>query len=290
VLIGVATFEDVDNQGVAFVLDLTDRKRSEAEAREHERRYREVQTKLAHVARTTTLSALTASITHEIRQPLSGIMTNAATCLRILDADPPNIDGARETARRTLRDGHRASDVMSRLHALFSNKEFTPERLDLNEAAQEVVALSAHDLHTNRIVLRTELADDLPAVSGDRIQLQQVILNLLRNSADAMVDVHDRPRDLLLRTEREGGDRVRLTVCDVGAGLPPQRLESLFDAFYTTKSGGMGIGLFVSRSIVERHNGRLWAESNVGPGATFSFSIPRAPADGIGAMPARTAS
>ena len=233
---------------------------------------------LAHVSRVTTLSALTASIAHEVNQPLAGIITNAGTCLRMLDADPPNIDGARETARRTIRDGNRASEVIVRLRALFSKREFALEPLDLDEAAREVIALSSNDLQRNRIILHSQLAGNLPIVTGDRIQLQQVILNLLRNASDAMADVHDRPRQLLIKTERENGDRVRLTVRDAGVGLSPRTMASLFDAFYTTKSGGMGIGLFVSRSIVERHRGRLWAEPNDGPGATFSFSIPRGPA------------
>jgi signal transduction histidine kinase/HAMP domain-containing protein len=233
---------------------------------------------LAHVSRVTTLSALTASIAHEVNQPLSGIITNAGTCLRMLDAVPPNLDGARETARRTIRDGNRASDVIGRLRALFSKREFTPEPLDLNDATREVIALSSNDLQRNRIVVQSELANGLPIVNGDRIQLQQVILNLLRNAADAMADVHDRPRQLRIRTEPENGNRVRLTVRDAGVGLPLHSMDSLFNAFYTTKSGGMGIGLFVSRSIIERHQGRLWAEPNDGPGATFSFSIPRGPA------------
>ena len=226
------------------------------------------------MARVTTLSALTASIAHEVNQPLSGIITNAGTCLRMLDADPPNIEGARETARRTIRDGNRASDVIIRLRALFSKKEFTLEWLDLNEATREVIALSLSELQRNRVVLQSELADDLPDVTGDRIQLQQVILNLLRNASDAMVDVHDRPRQLLIRTEGEDGDRVRVSVRDAGVGVDAQSMNKLFDAFYTTKSEGMGIGLSVSRSIIERHHGRLWAEPNDGPGATFSFSIP----------------
>ena len=220
------------------------------------------------------MSALTASIAHEVNQPLSGIITNAGTCLRMLDGVPPDIEGARETARRTIRDGNRASDVIARLRALFSKREFMLEPLDLNEATREVVALSSNDLQRNRILLQSELADDLPIVTGDRIQLQQVILNLLRNASDAMVDVDDRPRRLLIKTEREEDDRVRVTVRDAGVGIPSDKLDSLFDAFYTTKRGGMGIGLFVSRSIVERHHGRLWAARNDGPGATFAFSIP----------------
>lgn len=229
---------------------------------------------LAKVASVTTLGVLTASIAHEVNQPLSGIITNAGTCLRMLDANPPNLEGARETARRTIRDGNRASDVITRLRALFSKEEFTPELLDLNEAAREVITLSLSDLETNRVVLQREFAEDLPTITADRIQLQQVILNLLRNASDAMVDVHDHPRQLLIRTEQEDGDRVRVSVRDAGVGIDPQSVNMLFGAFYTTKKDGMGIGLSVSRSIIERHHGRLWAEPNDGPGATFSFSIP----------------
>jgi signal transduction histidine kinase len=196
----------------------------------------------------------------------------------MLGADPPDVDGARETARRTIRDGNRAADVMTRLRALFSKKEFSLESVDLNEATREVIALSLSDLRRHRVILQAELADDLPIITGDRIQLQQVILNLLRNASDAMAGVDDRPRHLLIGTEREGEDRVRVVVRDAGVGIDRQGMDKLFDAFYTTKSGGMGIGLFVSRSIVESHQGRLWAEPNDGPGATFSFSIPRAPA------------
>jgi len=233
---------------------------------------------LAHVARVTTLNALTASIAHEINQPLSGIITNASTCLRMLNGNPPNVDGARETARRTIRDGNRASDVITRLRALFSKKEFTLEPLDLNEATREVIALALSDLQRNRVILQSELSDDLPPVIGDRVQLQQVTLNLLRNAAEAMLGVEDRPRQLLVRTRREGDDRVRLSVQDTGTGVSTQDFERLFEAFYTTKSSGMGIGLSVSRSIIERHHGRLWAEPNDGPGATFFFSIPCGPA------------
>jgi PAS domain S-box-containing protein len=252
---------------IGAVQDVTQRRLSEEALAK-------VRSELAHVARVTSLGVLTASIAHEVNQPLAGIITNASTCLRMLGADPPDVDGARETARRTIRDGNRASDVITRLRALFSKKEFTLESLDLNEATREVIALSSSDLQRHRVILQSELADDLPIITGDRIQLQQVILNLLRNASDAMVDVHERPRLLLIKTEREDGNRVRLSVRDAGIGLPPQDLDSLFDAFHTTKSGGMGLGLFVSRSILETHQGRLWAEPNDGPGAIFSFSIP----------------
>jgi C4-dicarboxylate-specific signal transduction histidine kinase len=254
---------------VGAVQDVTQRRLSEealAKAR----------SELARVARVTSLGALTASIAHEVNQPLSGIITNASTCLRMLAADPPNVDGARETARRTLRDGNRASDVIARLRALFAKKTATTEAVDLNEATREVLALSLSDLQRRQVILRPELADDLPVVTGDRIQLQQVILNLLLNASDAMSGIEDRPRQLVIRTARDEGDRVCLSVQDVGVGIEPQGVDKLFEAFYTTKNHGMGIGLAVSRSIIESHHGRLWAAANDGPGATFSFSIPRA--------------
>jgi C4-dicarboxylate-specific signal transduction histidine kinase len=229
---------------------------------------------LAHVARVMSLGALTASIAHEVNQPLSGIITNASTCMRMLDGEPPNVDGARETAKRTIRDGRRAADVIRRLRALFTNKDAATELLDLNEATREVIALSRAELERNRVITRTELADELPRVTGDRVQLQQVILNLLRNGSDAMRSVDDRPRELLLRTDLEEGDRVRLSVQDAGTGFEPQSLDQLFQTFYTTKEDGMGIGLSLSRSIIESHRGRLWATPNDGPGVTFSFSIP----------------
>jgi signal transduction histidine kinase len=217
---------------------------------------------------------LTASIAHEVNQPLSGIITNAGTCLRMLAADPPNVEGARETVRRTIRDGNRAADVISRLRALYGKKEPTIESVDLNEATREVLALSLSELQRNRVIVQQYLVDDLPLVAGDRVQLQQVILNLFRNASDAMSTIDDRPRDLLIRTEPDDDDRVRLSVSDVGIGFEPQATDKLFEAFYTTKDEGMGIGLSVSRSIIERHHGRLWAMPNNGPGVTFSFSVP----------------
>jgi PAS domain S-box-containing protein len=260
-----------DNDGrleyIGAVQDVTQRQISEealAKAR----------SELAHVARVTSLAMLTASIAHEVNQPLSGIVTNASTCLRMLTLDPPNVDGARETARRTIRDGNRASDVITRLRALFSKKDAIAERVDLNDATREVIALSLSELQRDRVILRCELAGDLPLVTGDRVQLQQVILNLLRNGSDAMNTVHDRPRKLLIRTERDQGDRALLSVKDAGIGFNPQSMDKLFQAFYTTKNDGMGIGLSVSRSIIEQHQGRLWATLNDGPGATVSFSIP----------------
>ncbi|HEY6224860.1 MAG TPA: ATP-binding protein [Gemmatimonadales bacterium] len=255
---------------IAAVQDVTERRFSEEALGK-------ARSELAHVARVASLGALTASIAHEVNQPLSGIITNASAGLRMLAADPPNVEGARETVRRTIRDGNRASDVITRLRALFSNRGATTEPVDLNEATREVIALLLGELQRNQVIVRPELAVDLPPVLGDRIQLQQVILNLLQNASEAMSGVEDRPREAVIRTARDDGDRVRLTVQDVGLGLEPGEVGKVFEAFYTTKRGGMGIGLSISRSIIENHNGRLWAEPNEGPGATFSFSIPCLP-------------
>jgi PAS domain S-box-containing protein len=257
--------------------DITARKQAEARLRESQRNLRDTQEKLAYMMRVTTMAEMTASIAHEVNQPLSGILTNAGTSLRMLAADPPDVDGACETARRTIRDANRASDVIVRLRALFTGKELATESMDLNEATREVIALSMSELQRHRVMLRPELADDLPLVTANRVQLQQVILNLLRNASDAMAGVDDGPRHLLIRTECDEDDRVRLTVQDVGVGLDSHVMDKVFQAFYTTKSGGMGIGLSVSRSIIEKHGGHLWGEPNDGPGATFAFSIPRVP-------------
>jgi C4-dicarboxylate-specific signal transduction histidine kinase len=252
---------------IAAVRDVTARRVSD-EALDKAR------SELAHVTRVMTLGALTASIAHEVNQPLSGIITNASTCMRMLDAEPPNVDGARETAKRTIRDGRRAAEVITRLRALFSRKDVIIEPVDLNEATREVIALSRSELERNRVIVRPTLTDNLPLVKGDRVQLQQVILNLLRNASDAMSSVYNRPRMLLIRTEQGADATVQLSVQDVGRGFRAESLNRLFEAFYTTKSDGMGIGLAVSRSIIENHHGRLWATPNKGPGATFSFSIP----------------
>jgi PAS domain S-box-containing protein len=262
--------ERVPQSLMALSEDVTERKRAEEALAQ-------VRSELAHVSRVTTLGAMTASIAHEVNQPLSGILTNASTCTRMLAHDPPNIEGARETVRRLIRDGNRMAEVISRLRALFSKKDAAIESMNLNEAVLEVIALCIVDLQKNRVVLRPELPDDLPLVKGDRVQLQQVILNLLRNGSDAMSTVEDRPRQLVITTERDEGDRVRLTVQDAGVGFDPQVVNRLFDPFYTTKGEGMGIGLSVSRYIIESHHGRMWATLNDGPGAAFSFSIPRAP-------------
>jgi PAS domain S-box-containing protein len=257
---------------VGAMLDITQRRHSE-EALEKAR------SELADVTRAMSLGVLTASIAHEVNQPLSGILTNAGTCLRMLGAQPPNLGGALETARRTIRDANRASEVIARLRELFGKKEPAAEAVDLNDVVREVIALSSNELQRRRIALLTTFDDELPLATGDRVQLQQVILNLILNASDAMQGVDDRPREIVIETARDEPGAARVTVRDTGVGLPPDSLDKLFDAFYTTKADGMGIGLSVSRSIIERHNGRLWAERNDGPGATFSFAIPYGPAE-----------
>jgi signal transduction histidine kinase len=206
-------------------------------------------------------------------QPLSGIVTNANTCLRLLAADPPYLAGAAETARRTIRDADRASEVINRLRRMLSKHPPANEPVDLNDAAREAIALSRGSLQGRRALLQTDFSEDLPRVVADRVQLQQVILNLLLNAADAMAEVDDRPRALLVRTTLSDVG-VRLEVLDSGTGVDPNTVENLFDPFYTTKANGLGVGLSICRSIIEGHNGRLWAQPNDGPGATFGFCIP----------------
>jgi C4-dicarboxylate-specific signal transduction histidine kinase len=253
---------------IGTALDVTQRRRSE-EALDKAR------SELAHVARNTSLGTLAASIAHEVNQPLAGIVINASTCLRMLAAEPPDLDGARETLRRTLRDGNRAADVIARLRALFSKRSATIDAVDLNATAREVLALMQSDFDRARVVLRTEFADPLPLVGCDRVQIQQVIMNLARNAVDAMRSVDGRPRHMLVATAPDADAMVRLSVRDSGVGFDPQSAERLFDTFYTTSADGMGIGLAVSRSIIESHRGRLSATlADDGPGAVFAFTIP----------------
>ncbi len=244
------------------------------ESRNAEEALNEARSELSYVTRVTSLGVLTASIAHEVNQPLAGIVTNASTCLRALAADQPNMELAKETARRMIRDANRAADVIVRLRALFSRKPPLIEAIDLNEVAGEVIALALGDLQRGRVSVVTEFATGLPRIAGARIQLQQVIMNLLRNAIEAMADVHDRPRRIVMKTEASDQAEVELSIRDVGVGLDGQEVGRIFDAFYTTKSDGMGIGLSVSRSIIESHNGRLWAQANADHGVTVTFAVP----------------
>jgi len=266
---GVPMRDDNGNIVCWYVLltEIEIRKRNEAELSR-------ARAELAHVARVSTINMLTAAIAHEVNQPLTGIVTNANTCLRMLASDRLDLDGARATAQRTLRDADRASAVVQRLRAMFTHKELTTETVALNEAAREVLALSASELQRGRVVLQTDFASGLPPVVGDRVQLQQVIMNFVVNAADAMRDVDDRPRSLSIATTLDGPE-VLLSVRDAGIGIAPESAGKLFEAFYSTKGHGMGVGLSVSRSIIQSHGGRIWAVANDDcPGSTFSFAIP----------------
>ena len=264
---------DADGKVLKFVgttTDIDDQKRAEEALRQ-------TQADLAHVTRVATLNAMTASIAHEVSQPLSGILTNANTGMRMLASDPPNLAGAAETVRRTIRDAERAGQVIHRLRAMFTAKAPTMEAFDLNDAAREVITLSAGEIKRGRVLLQTKFADDLPLISADRVQMQQVILNLLLNAIDAMAEVGDRPRTLLVETDLQGVGGVKLSVRDSGTGVDSDTVEKLFQAFYTTKEQGMGVGLSICRSIIEGHGGHLWANANEhGPGATFAFELPGA--------------
>ena len=252
---------------VGTVVDVTERKRAEEALRE-------AQAELAHVTRVTILGELAASIAHEINQPLAAVITNGSACLRWLAGATPNLDEAREAVGRIIRDGKRASDVIGRIRALVKKSGTEQVRLDINEVIQEVVGLIQTEIPKNGVVLRMELAPDLPRVLGDRVQLQQVILNLVMNGIEAMSAVTDRSRDLLLRSRQYESDKVLIAVQDSGIGLQLESLDHLFEAFFTTKPKGMGMGLAISRSIMEAHGGRLWAVPNDGPGVTFEFALP----------------
>jgi signal transduction histidine kinase len=226
------------------------------------------------VSRVTTLGELTASIAHEVNQPLAGIVTNGAACLRWLGREPPELDQARRAVESMINDGKRASEVVSRLRALSKKTDPQRLRLDLNEVIDEVILLFQRELLNNRVALRLELASALPPVLGDRIQLQQVLMNLLINAIQAMAPVTGQPREVLIRSRRHDANQVVLEVMDSGIGITPENADRLFSAFFTTKPDGMGIGLSICRSIIEAHGGRIWASPNTGPGATLQFTLP----------------
>jgi len=251
---------------VGAVTDVTARKQAEVELHE-------AQTNLAHVTRVTALGEMAASIAHEVNQPLAAVVTNAAACLRWLDREPANLKEARGTLQSIINDGNRAGEVIQRVRALV-NKTTDRKALHINEVVNEVMSLVQHELFSHRVALRLELAPALPPVLADRIQLQQVILNLVINAIEAMQPVKDRPRELVIRTRQDETSQVLVTVSDCGVGVAAEDVDRLFDAFFTTKSSGMGMGLSICRSIVDTHGGRLSAFGNTGPGATFQFTLP----------------
>jgi len=258
-------------QIVAFVRDITDRKRAE---KEHER-LRQLEAELAHLDRLTMLGELTASIAHEVNQPLSGVVSNAGACLRWLAGDAPDLEEAREATRRIVRDGKRAGEVIARIRAMTRRTAPAREKLDLNETLRQVLALVEDEAKRKRVGIRTKFANDLFPVSGDQVQLQQVALNLSMNAIEAMSSVDERARELVIQTRNIGPDQVQVTVKDSGVGLDPNATQKIFEPFYTTKPAGMGMGLSISRSILQSHGGRLWATANDGPGTIFYFTLPR---------------
>jgi PAS domain S-box-containing protein len=247
--------------------------RDVTERRHAEEAVRKAQAELTHVARVTTLGEMAASIAHEVDQPLSGVVINATASLRFLSGVPPNLEEVRDGLQAIARDGRRASDVIARIRALARRTATEKAPLDINEVIREVVALAEGEARRTRARLRTELADNLPRVVGDPVQLQQVVLNLLLNGLDSMHAVVDRPREVVISTQREATDRVRVAVRDSGSGIDPQLASRVFEAFYTTKRSGLGMGLSISRTIVEQHGGRLWVVANDGPGTTFQFTV-----------------
>jgi PAS domain S-box-containing protein len=254
---------------VGTAIDVTERKRAEQERE----RLRQLEADLARMNRVSMMGELAASIAHELNQPLSGVVVNANACLRWLAGDSPNLEEARENSRRIVRDGKRAGDIIGRIRALAMKTTTAMAPLDMNETIQEVIALAKTEVRRNSIILRTELANDLSPVLGDRVQLQQVVLNLIINAVEAMKTVGDRSRELVIRTQDHEGNMVRIGVQDSGVGLDPQNMERMFDAFYTTKSGGMGMGLSICRSIIQNHGGQLWAVANDSPGTTLQFTV-----------------
>jgi len=274
ILVAGARFEWKQDEGVAFVLDMTDRKRAEEKLRASEQRLLDAQMELAHVNRVTTMGQLTASIAHEVNQPLAAVVNAGSACLRWLDGSTPNLDEARSAVNWIIKEGIRASEVIRRVRALATKTSPEKMRLDINDVIREVIGLVQRELISDRVSLRTELALTLPMILGDRIQLQQVIINLVKNGIEAMQQVTDHPRELLIRSRQDETQQVLVSVTDCGVGISAKDTDRLFNAFFTTKASGMGMGLSICRSIIEAHGGRLWATTNVPHGATFQFTIP----------------
>jgi PAS domain S-box-containing protein len=254
--------------------DITERKRAEAEAHESERRYREVQMELAHANRVAAMGQLTASIAHEVKQPIAATMTNARAALHFLDAPTADLDEIRQILNDVVKDGKRASEVISRIRDLIKKAPPRRDRLEINGAIREVMELTRGAAVKNTVSVHAQLADGLPILQGDRVQLQQVILNLIINAIEAMSDIGDGARELLISSGTIESGGVIVTVQDSGPGLAPMTLERVFESFYTTKPSGMGLGLSICRSIVEAHGGRLWASANYPQGAIFQFTVP----------------
>ncbi len=275
VLMGLAMFEERGTQGVGFVLDLSERKRAEADLRE-------VQTELAHTNRAATMGQLTASIAHEVKQPIGAAAANAAAALRWLGARPPNVDEATQALERIVNDAMRAGDIIGRIRDLIKKAPPRKDSVDINEAVREVIALTRGEAGKYGISVRTVLGEHLPRVRGDRVQLQQVMLNLIVNAIEAMSATSEGPRALLVSTTTDSSEGLSIAVSDSGPGLPADGINRVFDPFYTTKLGGLGMGLSICRSIIDAHGGQLLAKPNMPHGTVFQFTLP---ACGKGADP-----
>jgi C4-dicarboxylate-specific signal transduction histidine kinase len=263
-----------DLQGTVQELQSTNEAlhRESRERKHAEETLRQAQADLAHVNRVTTMGELTASLAHEVNQPIAAAVTNANTCLRWLTRDQPDVEEARAAAMRIVKDGTRAAEIINRIRLLF--KKGTPQRglVDINEVIREMIVLLRSEAARHNVLVGTELATDLPQVMGDRVQLQQVLMNLMINGFDAMKNM-DGTRKLALKSQRRENEQILVTVSDTGVGLPPQQADQIFKAFFTTKPHGTGMGLSISRSIVESHGGRLWATDNSPRGASFHFAL-----------------
>ncbi len=254
---------------VGTVIDITERKQAE----EERERLRQAQEDLAHVNRVNLLGELTASMAHEVNQPIAAAVTNAKTCLRWLTRDQPDVEEARAAAMRIVNDGTRAAEIIKRIRLLFKKGTSERELVDVTEVIREMIVLLRDEAMRNSILVQTELEEDTPRVMADRVQLQQVLMNLMLNAIDAMKDA-DGARELDIKSQRAENDHVLVCVSDTGSGLPHQQVDQLFNAFFTTKPHGTGLGLSISRSIVESHGGRLWAANNSPRGASFAFTLP----------------
>jgi len=274
VLVGAATFGGRQDQGVAFVVDLTERKRAEEEIRESERRYSEVQMELVHANRVATMGQLSASIAHEVNQPIGATLNNASAGLRWLSKEPADLEKARQAFNRIFANGNRVSEIIGRMRALFKKAPLRKEEMDINGAILEVIALTRDEVGKNGISVQSHLVEGLPLIQGDRVQLQQVILNLIINAVEGLSSVSEGSRELVITTGKGEPDGVLVVVQDSGPGLSSPDLERIFEAFYTTKPGGLGMGLSICRSIIEAHGGRLWATAAQPQGATFQFTLP----------------
>jgi C4-dicarboxylate-specific signal transduction histidine kinase len=269
VLIGGALFEESGNEGVAFVLDLTERKRAE-EA------HRELESELAHMNRLSVMGELAASLAHEVKQPIAAARNNASAALNFLDKQPPDLGEVREALGCIVDDADRAGAIIDRIRDHIKKAPPRKERFDLNEAISEVIVLARSEIAKNGVSVQTRLTEGLFPVQGDRVQVQQVVLNLILNAVEALSSVDEGARELLINTEQSRTNGVLVAVRDSGPGIDPENIERVFEAFYTTKSSGVGMGLSICRSIIDAHGGRLWAEANEPRSSVFQFTLPSA--------------